>query len=493
MAMMNAIWEKRNGPQGELCYVRQMIGSESILDQIHQLQNGHNQFAFGVTFYGELSQAELEARLVRALVRLRYSSPLLSAVPTQNIHDPELRSWVYRPVQSIQQAEGWVNSVLRINASAMRSNPEVELRNLVERPLGPGDIFEVHLVGPYANEGYTLFVYTSHALVEGQAMAALIRQLLSWMTEKDLKVEEVLQQEEAQVRNLHPGAVLSFGGLPERWNEESPAFLKQFELLAGIEKSAHSLKPQRTEITKIGKIVRAQRSLDEQSTARLLKAIKANGVTVTQVLEAAHVVATYALEPLSPSDMAKSHASIFPALVSTRHLRVPPYDRPDEFGNLNTGFTLVFPTELVNFPPRTDLRTQILALARHSRAQYRTFLSSPYIPFVFPAQAEAHPMRAPLGEDPNKYAGEITGLGILDTKIGINWHDGQPKGRPVIEAIDVHLGLRQCNKRTIVHSWTIRRQLKLQVQASDIWDVEYLERFLDEIVKGAMSVCVVDV
>ncbi|KAG8744609.1 hypothetical protein FRC10_009834 [Ceratobasidium sp. 414] len=436
---MNAIWEKRDGTQGGSYYVRQMIGSESILDQVHRLQNGHNHFAFGVTFFGDFPQAELGSRLVRALVRLRYTSPHLSAIPTQNIHDPELRSWVYTPVQSIQQAEGWVNSVLRINANVTRSNPEVELCNLVERPLGDKDIFEVHLVGPYANGEHTLFVCTSHALLEGQAMVALIRQLFSWVICEDLKVEEDLQQEETQVRNLHPGAVLSFGGLPERWSEDSPAFLKQLELSAGIKKAR---------ITKIGKIVRVQRSLDEQTTSRLLKAIKANDVTVTQVLEAAHVIATYTLEPLSPSEMAESHASIFPALVSTRHLRVPPYDRPDEFGNLNTGFALVFPTELVNFPPETDLRTRILALAHHSQAQYSAFLSSPYIPFVFPAQAEAHPMRAPLAEDPNEYAGQITGLGVLDTKIGINWYDGQLRERPAIEVLDVHLGLRQCAKRT---------------------------------------------
>ncbi|KAG8707801.1 hypothetical protein FRC09_001606 [Ceratobasidium sp. 395] len=485
---MDAVWEKHIGLQGKTSYTRRMIGSESILDQIHQLQNGHNQFAFGVTFSGLLTQSKLQSRLVSALVRLRYTAPNLSAIPTQNIHDPELRSWVYIPIQGIQQAEEWARSILRVNANATQLNPETALCNLVERPLGDGGSFEVHLVGPYADGEHTLFIYTSHALLEGQAMVALFRQLFDWMMERDLKVEENLQQEETQVQNLHPGAVLSFGGLPERWEEDSPAFLKQLDPSAGFGKPSHSLKPQRTEITRLGKTVRIHRSLNEQATSRLLRAIKANKVTVTQVLEAALAVATYTLEPPSPSEMAGSYLSIYPALMSTRHLRVPPYDRPDAFGNLNCGFTLVFPIELVNFPPEIDLRTRILTLARHSQAQYRAFSSSPLIPFVYPAEAEANPMRGPLGDDPNKYAGAITGLGVLDGKLGMQWYDHQDGETPVIEVTDVHLGLRQCIKRIMVHSWTIKGQLRIQVQASDIWDAGYLERFLDEIVKGALSV-----
>ncbi|KAG9126276.1 hypothetical protein FRC07_004128 [Ceratobasidium sp. 392] len=489
---MNAVWEKRIDKPGKADYVRPMIGSESILDQVHQLQNGHNHFAFGVTFSGYLTQYELESRLLSALICLRYTAPNLAAIPVQNIHDPELRSWVYAPVQNIQQAKEWAHSILNVDASAAQSNPEEELRGLVERPLGDKNIFEVNLVGPYTNGEHTLFIYSSHALLEGQAMIALFRQLFAWMMEDDLKVEEELQKEETQVQNLHPGAVLSFGGLPKRWKEESPAFLKQLDPSAGIKKPSHSLKPQRTEITKLGEIVRVHRSLDQQTTSRLLKAIKNNGVTVTQVLEAAHAVATYALEPLSASELADSYYSIFPILVSTRHLRVPPYDKPDAFGNLNCGFTLVFPTELIDFPPKTDLRTRILTLACYSQAQYRAFLSSPYIPFVYPAEAEANPLRGPLGDNPNKYGGEITGLGVLDGKLGMKWYDPQGGETPAIEVKDVHLGLRQCNKRTVVHSWTVKGQLKIQVQASDVWDAEYLGRFLDEIIKGAMSICASD-
>lgn len=40
-----------------------------------------------------------------------------------------------------------------------------------------------------------------------------------------------------------------------------------------------------------------------------------------------------------------------------------------------------------------------------------------------------------------------------------------------------------------MHTFTFRGKLRLQVQASDIWDAEYLERYLDEVVKCALSVC----
>ncbi|KAG8693320.1 hypothetical protein FRC08_009195 [Ceratobasidium sp. 394] len=306
---------------------------------------------------------------------------------------------------------------------------------------------------------------------------------------KDLKVEKNLQPEEAQVQNLEPSPFFAFGGLPRGWDEESPAFFKELQIAASIKKPSHALKPQRTTITEIGKIVRAHRLLDRETTSRLLKATKANGLTVTQILEAAHVVALYALEPLPPSEMAESHVSMFPAIVSTRHLRVPPYDRPESFGNLNTGFTLVFPSDLVNFPSNTDLRTRILTLARSSQAQYRAFLSNPCYPFTALVQAEVNPLRGPLGMDQN-YTGEITSLGVVDGKIGGVWYDDERAGeRPAILVKDVHLGLRQGTKRTMVHSWSLRGQLRVQIQASDIWDARYLEWFLDEIINGALSIC----
>ncbi|KAG9083228.1 hypothetical protein FRC06_004642 [Ceratobasidium sp. 370] len=311
-------------------------------------------------------------------------------------------------------------------------------------------------------------------------MIALIRQLLSWVACKDLEVEEYLQAEEAQVRNLEPSAVFALGGLPPGWDEASPAFFKELKIAASIEKPSHALKPQRTTITETGKIVRAHRLLDQETTSRLLKTIRANGLTVTQVLEAAHVVASYVLEPLPPSEMAESHVSMFPTI-------------PEAFGNLNTGFTLVFPSNLVNFPSHTDLRTRILTLARCSQAQYRAFLSNPCYPFVPTVQAEVNPMRGPLGVDRNQYAGEITSLGVVDGKIGGVWYDEERTDeRPAILVKDVHLGLRQCIKRTtesMVHSWTLRGQLRVQIQASDIWDDWYLEWFLDEIMNGALSIC----
>ncbi|KAG9126277.1 hypothetical protein FRC07_004129 [Ceratobasidium sp. 392] len=232
---MNSRWEKRDDLKDGPCYVRHMTGAESILDQVHQLQNGHDQFAFGATFSGQMTQPELESRLLNALVRLRYTCPIVSASPAQNIHDPELRSWVYTPIKNLQEAKDWANAALRTNTAVAQSNPEAEICNLVERPLGTRELFEVHLVGPYVTGQYTLFVYASHALLEGQSMIALFRQLFSWVVSKDLKVEPELQLEDSQVQRLEPSAFFAFGGLPPRWNEECPAFFKELAATASIE------------------------------------------------------------------------------------------------------------------------------------------------------------------------------------------------------------------------------------------------------------------
>jgi hypothetical protein len=123
-----------------------------------------------------------------------------------------------------------------LHAHTSHSNPETELRNLVERPVGVDGIFEVHLIGWYGGDEYALFIYASHALLEGQSMIALVRTLLGWMVENDQKVVKELQWEGEEVQNLAPGAFAALGGLPKGWDEESPALLDQLAKAASIKK-----------------------------------------------------------------------------------------------------------------------------------------------------------------------------------------------------------------------------------------------------------------
>ncbi|KAG8679694.1 hypothetical protein FRC11_003400, partial [Ceratobasidium sp. 423] len=149
--------------------------------------------------------------------------------------------------------------------------PEGHLRNIVKRPLPPNDIFQVHLIGPYQDGQFTLITYKSHALAEGQAAIDLLATLLDWVLNPD-EVDLIWGQE---WRNLLPGSV-----------------------------PAHALRPQRKSITELGDIVRVHRQLDETTTSRLVKAVKSESISITQLFEAANTIATYEIEPLPPKELA---------------------------------------------------------------------------------------------------------------------------------------------------------------------------------------------
>ncbi|CAE6364677.1 unnamed protein product [Rhizoctonia solani] len=482
-ALDDCHWQKRTDANGAVTYTRPMVAGERTLDQVHQLVNGHDQFAFGATFQTNLSSGTIEKRLLDALVQLRYYSPIIAAQPQAGIHDHELRSWVYAPLPDSEAAAAWARQSLILRSSEKEMlDPEKHLRDIVSKPLPPNEIFKLYLVGPYEDGQFTLMTYKSHALAEGQAAIDLLATLLDWVINPIVGVELMWGRE---WQNLLPGTVVVLGGEKKGWDEESPAILEENARNFTFEKPAHALRPQRRSITNLGHIVRIHRQLEEAATLRLIKAAKSEGVSITQLFEAANAIATYTIELLPAEELAESHIRYFPSIVSTRHLLQPPYNKREMVGNLNTAFTQIIPGKL-HFDKPT-LRERVLAVAHAIKENYRAFMSNPHHPLILAAECKLYPLRGPLGVDINECTGEILGLGVLDNKLPLSWRSSD--NQDTIRISDVHIGLRQCNKRPMVHVWTLEGKLRLQIQASDVWDEAYLERFLDEVIKSALSIC----
>ncbi|KAG8755725.1 hypothetical protein FRC11_005842 [Ceratobasidium sp. 423] len=281
-----------------------MVAGERTLDQVHQLMNGHDQFAFGATFWTNLSLNIIEKRLLDALVRLRYYSPIVAARPQAGIHDHELRSWVYAPLPDSNAATAWARKSLIIRTPTKElPDPETNLCDIVHRPLPPNEIFEVYVIGPYQDGQFTLITYKSHALAESQAAIDLLATLLDWI--------------------LDPVGVDLIWG--EEWRNLLPEVLAENLRTLTFEKPSHALRPQRESITKLGDIVRVHRQLDKTTTSRLIKAAKSENISITQLFEAANAVATYAIEPLPPKELAESHIRYFPSMQAFHYPHLKPY------------------------------------------------------------------------------------------------------------------------------------------------------------------------
>ena len=93
---------------------------------------------------------------------------------------------------------------------------------------------------------------------------------------------------------------------------------------------------------------------------------------------------------------------------------------------------------------------------------------------------------------------EITSLGVLDKKLPLVWRGED--GQEILVVKDFYLSLRRTapvlyvriqfvwKARSLIlhrmtHSWTLNGSLRVQCQGSDIWDVEHMQRFLDEMVR----------
>ncbi|KAG8755724.1 hypothetical protein FRC11_005841 [Ceratobasidium sp. 423] len=223
-ALEDCHWQKRTDVSGVVTYTRPMVAGERTLDQVHQLVNGHNQLIFGATFETNLSPSTIESRLLGALVRLRYYSPIIAAQPQAGIHDHELRSWVYAPLPGSNAATAWARKSLIVQTPTKElPDPETHLCSIAKRALPPNEIFQVYLIGPYQDGQFTLITYKSHALAEGQAAIDLLATLLDWILNPD-EVDLIWGQE---WRNLLPGSVVVFGGEKQGWDEESPRMLEE--------------------------------------------------------------------------------------------------------------------------------------------------------------------------------------------------------------------------------------------------------------------------
>ncbi|CAE6436470.1 unnamed protein product [Rhizoctonia solani] len=440
-ALEDCRWQKRTDEDGAVIYTRPMVAGEHTLDQVHQLIHGHDQFAFGATFRSNLSLETIHERLLGALVRLRYYSPLVAARPQAGIHDDELRSWVYTPLSSYNAAVAWARKTVVIKAPTKQlPDHETHICDILSRPLPPNEIFEVHLIGPYQDGQFTLMTYKSHALAEGQAAIDLLATLFDWILNPTVGEDLAWGQE---WRNLLPGTVVTLGRENEEWDLDSSETSIEIMRKHGVDKPAHALRPQRESITDLGKIIRIHRQLDEATTSLLVQATRSEGISITHLFEAAHAITTYTIAPLSPDELADSHIRYYPSIVSTRHHRKAPYDKRELVGNVNTAFTQIIPAKV--HCDKATVRDRVLAVAKEIKNNYRAFMSNPHHPLMEATLVKLHPFRGPLGVDINANTGEIIGLGVIDNKLPLIWRSSDDQD--TIRINDVHLGLRQCNKR----------------------------------------------
>ncbi|KAG9033891.1 hypothetical protein FRB95_014094 [Tulasnella sp. JGI-2019a] len=497
-------WELRDGS-----WTRPLLAAESFLDQVNQLADGHDEFAFGVVISTQIPLNNLKNKVIEALIRLRYFAPLIASSIKGGIHDHQLRSWVYHRGQSTEEVRNWAQKGLQVTSHAQpQAYGQLLVSSLIKDSQPPelaDQPFACHLVvAPDTTTPNAILFHASHALMDGPGALTIFKKFLHWVV-VDLPSGSDTYEWGTENRNLPLGLVTATGGVRNEWEKWHGKLMEEREAAFAFEakQPTHSLSPSRQDITSPGNVF-ANRKISSAITTQLVKVIKGMSFTITQLFDAAFILATFKYHTEISGNKSQAHITLYPTIVNLRPHIVPLYAGHDIDTCLNicdTGFPLVVPYNIIyhsDDDTHTTDATRLLRIMSSVKEQYARFLSNPHHMYVEAVEAAVNPLRElPLGGNP--YSGEITNLGVIERWLPFEYRRTDNPSRdkselaggmgdcagPDLEIKDVVVALRQRTKRPMVHVWSICSELRLQVQASDVWDVEYLGGFLEEIITCA--------
>ncbi|KAI0041518.1 hypothetical protein FA95DRAFT_691001 [Auriscalpium vulgare] len=475
----------------ETTYSRPLLGSELLCDQFAQFYDGLAEPVMGVTFTSMLPHDELEARTRKAFARLRFVSPVIAAT-LENVHDTHLRSFVYTATSDVSGIQLWARESLIVRHEAMDVEAFIASINQTKLPYvlsdGTQQILRAYLyLGPAeGGNKHAIFFHGSHTLMDARPTFAALSLLLEFMSDDALGPLEEWEWG-SEWKALPAGPVTATGGPKEDYEGAGLALKNRAVETMTSKLASHSLDPQRQEAQVAGRPVRVRVIVPADTSSKLLKAAKGLGYTVTHLFEAAQALAIFAINPPSDEDKPEAHITWPQSIISLSKWQVPPHNTKAHF----VGTLTLVPTKVryVDVLWSESPKGRLLALMQHARAQYDFYLKNPHLPHFTAAMVTLNPPREP-GISRNPFATTITNLGVVEQTIPTEWHirgvTGTPgDGVPAITVQEMAFGHRLTQPNPLTHIWTMHSQMYVQVEASDHWDKDYLQKYVEEIVRQA--------
>lgn len=469
-------WKAVDGQPGTV--TRPLAGAELVLDQVRRLNDGLNDLSSGVLIDHGLPLAELLDRISESWLRLRFHSPLIGA---KVYHDPDpetLGSWVYTAV-TLEQAKAWLQQSLhfhfypngQLTSEAVEEFVSAQIKTALPFD-GKGDVLVYgHILVERSSGRMAIVIHGTHVIFDGPALLDFLYLFLEHIASPHSSTPSTELDWGKEMSNLPPHPVHLVGGAQDGWEAEGIAMLKEMDLILSDERGSHTLRPSRLQVAAVGTVQKVYHSFDHEETSKILSSIKTLQSTVTVALEAAHVLATLNLH--APTHY-QGRTVLFPSIVALRHKFCVPWNKRSTV--VGTGSAVPI-TVTHNLLQHGTEREKLLNAMIDIKKQYTKWLSNPHHPLIVPAQQAMNPIR----QKTTKPDAEITSLGVLDRKLPIVWKGED--GKDVLVIKDFSLSLRRTTPVLMTHSWTLNGSLRIQCQGSDVWDIEQMQRFLDEIVR----------
>lgn len=475
-------WMRMSGRKTPI-YTRPLLGSELFDDRTSVLLDGMTDACIGFTFQSLYAADEVEQRARNAFARLRFSCPIIATDIVGDVSGPIPRSWVYAPVQCLSELTRWMNDAFCTVQQDLNVNAFVEDTSRSRLPYkrqNAGPIwFRCYLLLGNDNK-YGLYFHGPHAIMDGGPTLDAFALMLQWMTNDATEPAENLPWG-TEWHNLPLGPVSATGGPREDWDIAGIELLKQLPDSEAVRTIPLTARPLRISQSAVGKTCRLERVLDSASTRRLVNKTRAIGCSMSHLFEAAYCMALLARNQITPSVWNAYHFSGNSSAISLiSHLRLP-YDSKTHFISSRTHIPIQI--SMSEISSIVSPRRQLLQIAQAIQQRYTRFATHPCMPHVQAARAY-HPNA--LSESPDVES-SVNNVGPIERRLPLSWK-GSHAIEPVIELESVLFSVRLTSLAPIIHIWTMKGSLHVQIQASDTWLEADLQDLLDTICSRACLV-----
>lgn len=461
---------------------RPVAGAELVLDQVRRLNNGMNDLVGCIQFSHTFPLALLEERVAEIWLRMRFRSPLIAAEIIHDTNPEKMGAWVYTPVD-LEGANEWRTKTLHFQQFPKGHLTRDFIEDLIQEtttvplPYGGnrGLLCHCHVLVERDTNRAAIFLHASHTIIDGPALMDCLHLLLEGIIHPERSEHSNKLQWGTEAKNLSPHPVEVFGGTAEGWDTDGIELLERIGRILGDDQATHTISPQRSQPENLNHTRKVSHVFTKEETSKILASVKSLQVTVTVMLEAAHVLSTLALRPPSSPN---GRTVLFPSIVAMRHLMKQPWNRRETLVCTGTAIPIVASHSIVQGENASKTeRDKMVLFMRDFRQQYTEWMSSPHYVFIVPAQSAMNPIRSAI----TNADAEITNLGVLERNLNLVWDGANAGERLVVD--DFHLGLRRTAPILMTHAWTLGGSMRVQCQGNDMWDVDFLQRFLDEIVR----------
>ncbi|KAI8980042.1 hypothetical protein BD414DRAFT_108089 [Trametes punicea] len=479
----------RNDSHGVVeAFVRPLVGSELMADQAALLHDGLLECCIGITLNSSFPLDVLREKLEYALARLRFVSPLVGAT-IESVADqhPFFRSWVYSPVRTQEELKSWTRTTLVVVNEP--SEPSSFMRSLCSRKLpyilfdGRSQYLRLYLVrldsGP---NDFGVFFHGSHSIMDAKPTIRALSNLLEWVTDPEpLPLSAIAWGTEYQ--NLPPDPIAATGGLREDWQASYASLTRTIGRILDLP-TPTSFRCESLDITSPAQQHRLLTNFSISETAEVLTALKTFGLTFTHLVHAAVALVVFdladtPLEPEADADAAGAHVTFQNCIISIdRYFTGLPYEFKQHFVSASAVVPMTIARRAICAATEDRGRARLVAASKLVRAQFDNYLANPCLPHL--AALQHMPDQATI-KAPNASTVELTNVGDVEKDLPVLWPAGSAS--PTISVDGLHVGLRLTIPALLVHTWTMRSQLHVQIQAPDNWNRPTLETFMQAIVR----------